>query len=248
MVSTPPAVLIVQPMADDGPAFLTTWLQEQGIAFQLVRVFAGDTVPRSAAGWRGVVMLGGAMSVNDDLPFLHDAEALLRDAVHRCVPVLGHCLGGQMLARALGAATTDNPVPEVGWAHIDLADQALARDWLGDVASGTAEPLPVFQWHYQTFALPAGATLLASNAACAHQAFAFGPHLGMQFHIEVDAEKLNRWCAEAPASALADAHHASVQDEARMRADTHRLLASSQATARRIYARWWSLAQAAVGV
>jgi GMP synthase-like glutamine amidotransferase len=234
----PLRVLIVQPQADDGPAFLATFLQAQGVAFELCSVEAGAAVPQRVTGFDAVAVLGGAMSVNDDLPFLRRTELLLQNAIARGVPVLGHCLGGQLLAKALGAAVTDNPQPEIGWHRLQRAESPLARAWLGDAAE-----LAVFQWHFQTFALPEGATLLAGNVSCAQQAFAFGPHLGMQFHIEVDAEKLGRWATEMPAPGDALLAHPSVQDAAAMRADTARQLAASQTSAARIYRRWLALAQ-----
>lgn len=237
MPSAAPRVLILQPLASDGPAFLAHWLRQRGQAFTLCQVAEGHTVPTEAGDWDAIAMLGGTMSVNDELPFLRRAEALMRDAIGRGVPIVGHCLGGQMLARALGAPTTDNPEPEIGWSHIETTADPLATAWLGERAT-----LPAYQWHFQTFALPAGATLLARNAACAHQAFAFGPHLGMQFHIEVDAEKLGRWRTEAPADGHPLRAHAGVQGEAAMQADTARWLADSQATAARIYGRWLALA------
>jgi GMP synthase (glutamine-hydrolysing) len=231
-----PLVLVLQPQLNDGPSHLATWLREAGVAFELCSVEAGHTVPVDASPYAGVAMLGGAMSVNDDLPWLQRAEQLLRSAVVLNRPVLGHCLGGQMLAKALGAAVTDNPQPEIGWTAITRYDHAVARAWLGD-----APELQVFQWHGQTFALPPGATWLASNAACAHQAFAFGPHLGMQFHIEVDAEKLLRWETDAPG--MASPHQPHVQSREQMHQGTGLHLRQSLATANRIYARWWALAQ-----
>jgi GMP synthase (glutamine-hydrolysing) len=152
-------------------------------------------------------------------------------------PVLGHCLGGQLLAQALGATVTDNPEPEIGWSQVTLTDDPLARPWLGDEAT-----FPAFQWHFQTFGLPPGAALLAGNSRCAHQAFACGPHLGMQFHIEVDEAKLARWQPEAPTDASPLRRWPGVQGEQAMRADTVRLLARSQQLAARIYARWVGLA------
>lgn len=230
-----PRVLVLQPQLADGPSCLGTWLQASGVAFDLCSVEAGQLVPVDASPYAAVAMLGGAMSVNDDLPWLPCAEQLIRSAVSQNRPVLGHCLGGQMLAKVLGAAVTDNPQPEIGWTTVNVHKHLLARDWLGD-----AHELPVFQWHAQTFALPRGAAWLASNEACAHQAFAHGPHLGMQFHIEVDAEKLQRWALDAPAAATP--HQPHVQSAAQMRCATEEHLAQSLASARRIYARWWALA------
>jgi GMP synthase-like glutamine amidotransferase len=229
-------VLVLQPQLNDGPSYLATWLREAGVAFELCCVEAGHAVPVDASPYAAVAMLGGAMSVNDDLPWLGQAEQLLRSAVALHRPVLGHCLGGQMLAKALGAAVSDNAQPEVGWTAITRHDNALARDWLGE-----ADELTVFQWHTQTFALPAGATWLASNAACAHQAFACGPHLGMQFHTEVDAEKLQRWEADAADTALP--HQPHVQSREQMHQGTALHLRQSLATAHRIYTHWWALAQ-----
>jgi GMP synthase-like glutamine amidotransferase len=226
-MNTPPLrVLIVQAMHSDGPSHLAAFLRGKGLAFDLCNVEAGDPVPTQASRYDVIAMLGGEMSANDDLPFLHHARHLMRDAIARDIPVLGHCLGGQVLAQALGAAVTNNAVTEIGWTRIILHDHALAQDWLGEDTT-----LAVFQWHSQTFAIPEGATLLASNAACAHQAFAFGPHLGMQFHIEVDAEKLDQWSKNVPRA----------QGE-RMRADTTTCLAASQQVASRIYERWLKLA------
>jgi GMP synthase-like glutamine amidotransferase len=260
-------IFILQPKLDDEPSFLASCLQARGLGFELCCVGAGDVVPVSAGPFDAVAMLGGSMSVNDDLPWLSRAEALLRDAVVRQVPVLGHCLGGQLLAKALGARVTHNPQPEIGWSRIELVRSAealaLAQAWFGaadglqarrvatdgdgasDAARGAALDtfvLPVYQWHSETFALPAGATLLAHNTVCAHQAFAIGPHLGMQFHIEVDAAKLDRWCSEAPPPGSALAGFDSVQTEAAMRADTARLLPHSQRVAGHIYSRWLELA------
>ena len=227
-------MLVIQPQHNDGPSFLTTWLQAQGIAHRIVRIEAGEPLPADLRGVAALAMLGGAMSANDPLPWLRQAEVLMREAVQAGVPVLGHCLGGQLLARALGAPVLDNPEPEIGWTTIERHAHPLAEAWLGPVPT-----LPVYQWHFQSFELPPGATLLAGNAACARQAFALGPHLGMQFHIEVDAPKLQAWRADLPPPGDPLYRFASVQTPQAHDADTQRHLASSQATAARVYARWW---------
>lgn len=232
-------VLILQPETQDGPSHLATYLAQRGVAFELRNLEQGATVPVDASPWHAVAMLGGTMSVNDPLPFLPRAEALLRDAVARDIPVLGHCLGGQLLAKALGARVVDNPNPEIGWWPVRLQPTALAREWLG-----SAPELTLFHWHSQTFSLPPHATALADSAACAQQAFALGPHLGMQFHVEVDAEKLQRWCAEAPPAGHPWAGLPSVMGPNAMRQASVRHLAASQRVAARIYGRWLALARA----
>ena len=136
----------------------------------------------------------------------------LTPAVASGLPTLGHCLGGQLMARALGARVLDSPAPEIGWQAIAVAREALAQEWFGADASPV-----VFQWHFEAFELPLGARRLASSAACQNQAFALGPHLAMQFHVELDAEQLGRWAADEGARYLAARGHASVQGPDAMR-------------------------------
>jgi GMP synthase-like glutamine amidotransferase len=229
-------VLVLQHLPDDGPAFLATWLAGQGVATDLRHTSAGDAFPDRIDGHGALAVLGGEWSANDDRPSLRQAEALIRQAVAAGVPVLGHCLGGQLMARALGARVAASPAPERGWHAVQRLDTAAARAWLGE----EAEPV-LFQWHRDAFALPDGAEALATSAACPHQAFALGPHLAMQFHVEVDAAKLQAWATEAggePAAAAGVATVDTWHGAERLRADAARHLEASQALARHIYTRW----------
>jgi GMP synthase-like glutamine amidotransferase len=229
-------VWILQTHADDGPAAFGRWLDAVGIGRRVFPVAEPGGVPtRLAPGVRALAMLGGPMSVNDELPWLRAVERLMRSAIEAGVPVIGHCLGGQMLARCLGAKVADLPAPEIGWWPVELTEAGRAHAWLADWPQ---QPV-VLQWHYQGFELPAGATLLAASAAAPRQAFACGPHLGMQFHIEIDADKLERWIDDGRAElALASRHPASVQDEAALRQATARHLDASLNLAARLYTRW----------
>lgn len=227
-------VLVLQQLSADGPAFLATWLHAEGVPFELRNCEAGDTLPADLSRHSALALLGGEMSANDELPALRQAEALVRQAVDRAVPVIGHCLGGQLMARALGARVAAAAAPEVGWQPMNVLDTAEAVAWFG--APG---PRTVFQWHFDAFELPPGAQCLAGSAACPQQAFALGPHLAMQFHIEVDEEKLGRWVlddGERYRMALRD--HASVQAPGAMRAGVRRHLHAHQALADRLYRRW----------
>lgn len=232
--------LILQHLNTDGPAYLAQWLQRQGVAFEVRNTEAGDAFPASIEGHAALAILGGEMSVNDDLPSLRQAERLFLQAVSRGVPTLGHCLGGQLMARALGAAVGPSPHPEIGWQRWQLADNGEARAWFG-----AAPPERVYQWHSEAFALPAGAVPLAASGACPHQAFALGPHLAMQFHVEADASKIAFWGEEvgdAYLAKLAAEHPGCIQGVQAMRDAA--ALAAQQHMADHIYARWLSLAGA----
>lgn len=219
-------VLVLQHLTRDGPAYLATWLKRAGVPFEVRNTEAGDSFPATLEGYRALAILGGEMSANDPLPSLRQAEVLIRQAVAAGVPVIGHCLGGQLMARALGAAVTASPAPEIGWQPLHWAPAAAA--WFG-----TVPPSVVMQWHHEAFALPPGATPLAGSAACPHQAFALGPHLAMQFHLEVDQAKLDDWLHDERGAV-----GPTVQDVAELAAATRMHLARQQRMADQVYARW----------
>ena len=241
-MNTPPTdgadVLVLQHLHEDGPGYLGQWLDEQGARWQVRCAEAGEAYPHSVRGYRGLAVLGGAWSANDDRPTLRQAEALIQEADALGIPVIGHCLGGQLMARAFGGRVERQPQPEVGWLPMRHTASETARAWLGNEADAT-----VYQWHQDSFVqLPPGAEGLASSPACAHQAFALRQHLAMQFHIEITPAKIADWLAHPgdayPLHVLL--HPDSVQDPARMHAATALHLAASQALAARIYEVWRS--------
>ncbi len=183
-------VVIFRHAASEGPGYLAEFLEKRGIPWQLVRIDAGDVLPASARGFSGLAFMGGPMSVNDDLPWIPPVLGLIREAVAADIPVLGHCLGGQLMAKALGGTVGRNPVKEIGWGKVAVAGNAEARRWFGD----TQEFLG-FHWHGETFSLPAGAAHLLSSDYCENQAFSFGKHLGFQCHVEMTAPMVEEWCA-----------------------------------------------------
>lgn len=234
-------VLVLQHLSGDGPAYLGRWLAAQGARVDVRNTEAGDAFPETLAGHGALAILGGEMSANDELPSLRRAEALFLEALREGIPTLGHCLGGQLMARALGARVGASPAPEVGFVEMQLRPGPASEAWFGDFESAR-----VFQWHYEAFELPQGAQALATSAACPHQAFSIGPHLGMQFHIELDAEKLDRWSRdEGERYRQAVARHAeTVHSGERMRQDGEDLLAAHQALAARLYGVWLAAARA----
>lgn len=231
-------VLILQNLTGDGPGYLGSWLSRQGISSTVLNAERRDPYPRAIAGYRALALLGGEMSANDDLPHLRQAERLILQAMDADIPVIGHCLGGQLMARALGAAVRPSPMPEIGWQPLTVADTPAAADWFGEAGERT-----VYHWHGESFDLPAGARLLASSAACPNQAFAIGRHLAMQFHVELDADKLARWSAATDPGylQLQRMHPGTVQSGAAMRAQAVYALPAQQQFADRIYRHWLGL-------
>lgn len=161
------------------------------ITSRTVRVFAGEELPAPCAS-SGVIVLGGSMGVRDveRFPFLVEVMSYIRAVAALDIPFLGICLGGQLLAAALGATVHSGSHGEKGVCPLFLLDPAFDDQLFTGLQT---EPL-TFQWHDDSFDLPKGATLLASSAACPNQAFRFGRHLyGLQFHPEVDREIVAAW-------------------------------------------------------
>jgi len=160
-------------------------------------MYRGDQLPE-LEGYDGVVLLGGTMNAEDDArhPYLPDVVALLQEALRRAVPVLGICLGGQLLARAVGARIWRKPAAEIGYFPIRLTEAGRADP----LFQGLGDELLTLQWHYDAFDVPAGATLLADSPRDSAQAFRLGSCHGLQFHPEVTPEMVAQWSTWNPAA------------------------------------------------
>jgi len=168
-------------------------LEARGIGTEYADLYCGPARLPDPEDFAGLVFMGGPMSANDSLPYLRQEMDWIAAAAERGQPVLGICLGAQLIAKAMGARVYRNAVKEIGWFAIDLTPEG-ARDPL--FAAGGARET-VFHWHGETFDLPPGATLLASSEACRNQAFRVGQHVyGLQFHLEVTPEMIADWCMQ----------------------------------------------------
>jgi GMP synthase-like glutamine amidotransferase len=226
-------VAIFRHVRSEGPGYFATVLERRSIPHRMIAVDAAEPVPRSARAFAGLVFMGGPMSVNDDLPWIAPALALLLDAVRQDVPVLGHCLGAQLMAKALGAAVRRSPVKEIGWGEVAVSDNALAREWFGGRAGFGA-----FHWHGETFELPRGATRVLENVHCANQAFVLGKHVGLQCHLEMTAELVRRWCRAGRAEIEQSVASPAVQTAQAMQHDLEARCGLLHAVAERVYGRW----------
>ena len=173
------------------------------------------------------------MSVNDDLPWVGQLAELIREAVRKDLPVLGHCFGGQLMSKALGGSVRANPYKEIGWGEVRVCDNGVAREWLGDAAA-----FDTFQWHGETFSIPPGATRVLENAHCANQAFAIGKHFGMQCHVEMTEELIRAWVRGGADEIKAAAASPAVQKPAEMERDMEARLTRLHEVADRIYGKW----------
>lgn len=179
-------------------------LEAAGLEYEYVDLPPDANRPLDLETARGLIFMGGPMSVNDDLDYVRREMEVIRQAARGGIPMLGVCLGAQLIAKALGARVYRNVVKEIGWFPVRWRE-AAAEDAL---LAGLPNPATVFHWHGETFDLPEGAVWLASSDACRHQAFRRGENIyGLQFHLEVTPGMISGWLEE-------DANSADVREVA----------------------------------
>ncbi|MDT8992431.1 type 1 glutamine amidotransferase [Curvibacter sp. APW13] len=226
-------IAIVQHVANDGPSFFATWCAQQQLPVQVYAMHDGATLPPSMAGHSGLCILGGPMSANDPLPYFPQLFALIREAIALDRPVIGHCLGGQLISRALGGTVQASEHAEIGWSSLRSTDAALANEWFGP----DTEPV-FFQWHGESFSIPAGAQQVLTGAHCRNQAYVLNNrHIGMQFHCEVDEAKVREWIIDGHQE-MQERNSPGVQRAEAILPTLSADIAASQVLASRIYTRW----------
>ena len=229
-------IAIFRHFRSEGPGYFAIFLERHGIPWQLIAVDEGRGIPGSPAAYSGLCFMGGPMSVNDPLPWIADACSIIRQAVASDIPVIGHCLGGQLISKALGGVVSRNPRKEIGWGEAESVPGPDAAQWLGDFVD---RKLTVFQWHGETFSIPPQASRILASAYCANQMFTRGPHLAMQCHVEMTPEMITKWSkgwddevcgmAELPAS---------IQNPATMGAEAGEKLPVMRTLADQLYSVW----------
>ncbi len=225
-------IAIVRFLSIEEPGYFTTYLDNKHIPWQLIKIDAGEALPTDINQFSGLVLMGGSMSVNDDIPWIKSILTLIQQAMAGDVPVLGHCLGGQLISKALGGEIKSNSVPEMGWGATNVANNPVAHEWF----DGCTE-FESFHWHGEMFSIPNGATRLLSSRYCENQAFAIGIHLAMQCHVEMTAEMVRNWCSSGE-DEIASQICPSVQSSEEMLIDLPERITRLNKVAGLLYEKW----------
>ena len=223
---------IFRHIACEGPGYLDTVLKRYSIPYRLVRIDLNDALPRNLDETSGLVFMGGPMSVNDSLPWISQELELIQAAQARSMPVLGHCLGGQLISKALGGTVSANTVKEIGWHPVRKSNTAAASDWLEDLPQEST----LFHWHGETFSIPPGAEVILENDNCAHQGFTIGNTLALQCHMEMTAPMVAEWASLYRDELVSTT--TSIQSEKEITTNINARIAAAQLVADRLYQRW----------
>lgn len=226
-------ILVFRHIECEGPGYLGDFLRERRIPFELIRIDGGDTVPEEPGDAAGLVFMGGPMSVNDTHEWIEKELNLIKSALKDGIPMLGHCLGGQLIAKALGADVVPNKIKEIGWYSVDKLPGKISDEWLGD---SVTFPVTVFHWHGETFSIPSGATRILKSEFCENQGFVIGDILAMQCHVEITEKQVYEWSALYGDEITEPSK--SIQSKGEMITDMASHIKTLQKLATCVYSRW----------
>ncbi len=185
-------VRIFRHVACEGPGYLGTFLDKNKIPFEIVCIDEGIQVPADLDAVSGLIFMGGGMNVTDDLQWIRDEQALICKAIENDVPVMGICLGAQLMAAAMGGTITHGPGMEIGWHPVTPLPETKTHELLKDLPQ---EFVP-FHWHADTFTIPEGATSLLTSECRDNQAFVYKNSIALQFHLEMTADMVKEWVSK----------------------------------------------------
>lgn len=224
-------VAILQHDGSHDAGYLQTVLEQHDIPWSIFYPAAGDTVPRTLFDYSGIVLLGTHRSANDALPWLADESELIHKALGADKPVLGHGVGAQLMAKAMGATVRRCPVPSIGWHDSFITGWPEARKWFGHWREAN---LPY--WHHEIFSLPVNSRRILFSHNCMNAGFVIGKHIGLQCHLELTAETLLQWCQSYHGELVGSDF--SVQSETEILAQLPGRLAQLRRVADLVYGRW----------
>jgi GMP synthase (glutamine-hydrolysing) len=230
MIATMKTALALRHLAFEDLGLIEPLLRERGFAVRYLEAGVDDLAAVDTDAVDLLVVLGGPLSVEDEerFPWLLDEVALIRGRLDSRRPLLGICLGAQLMARALGARVRPMGVKEIGFAPLTLTEAGQ-----GTVLA-ELDSQPMLHWHGDQFELPAGMASLATTAVCAHQAFApYEWALGLQFHPEVDPERFEQWLI----GHIDELEHSGI-DPVELRAAMSHEAEGLRAALKRLMTRW----------
>lgn len=229
-------IAILQHTVTAAPGMILAVLDQLGLAWRLYSLANEDMIPTAIDEFSGLISLGGAMSANDDLPWIQTEVALMLEAYNKNIPIAAHCLGAQILAKALGAVVRKNKYQELGWVELEAVNSLLVEEWFG-----VTDKVIVFQWHGETFDLPMQAVPLLSSEHCANQAYVLeNKHIALQFHLEMTAELIEYWIRVNPSVIARElaAHNPAVMSKAQIRQCMDNYLFGMHQMLLHMYKRW----------
>ena len=233
-------VIFIKHIDIEGPGTIADFLEDNKIEYTVVDLSQGDNVPKLHKDIQAVISLGGPMNVYEEekYPFLKDEDVLLQKiTVEGKVSVLGICLGAQLIAKAAGARVTKNHVKEIGWYKIVLNDNGQSDE----LFKGLPEIFKVFQWHGDTFGIPANGKRLAFSEFCQNQILKIGRNIyGIQFHVEITKDMIAQW-SDAYKKEL-DSLNGIVSDKKKMLEDYSKLEGAYMKQAEQFYVNFFNIA------
>ena len=225
-------VLVIRHSKTEGAGFFGTFLDQKQIPWCMICIDEGYVLPVDISAYSGLVMMGGSMSVNDNLPWIEQELKLIQQAITKKLPILGHCLGGQLISKALGAIVSANPVKEFGWGNVHVNEIPEAINLFG-----TCE-FESFHWHGETFALPIGAKHLLSSEYCNNQAYQINNILAFQCHIEMTEDMVQTWCNQGADELVEFSSSPGVQQANQILQNLRERVANLNNIATNVYSHW----------
>ena len=173
----------------EGPGYLGTFLNHHNVYIEIICIAVGISVPKNLDDISGLVFMGGGMNVTDPLQWVNEEKELIRKAIDKNIPVMGICLGAQLMSAALGGKITHDPNMEIGWHNVKADIKNIDNESLKELP----ENFIPFPWHADTFTIPEEATVLLHSKFRMNQAFSINNSIAMQFHLEMTSEMVKEW-------------------------------------------------------
>ena len=182
-------VRIFRHVACEGPGYLGTFLEQNKIPYDVICIDEGVLVPQNLDDISGLIFMGGGMNVTDPLQWISEEKELIKRAIEKNIPVLGICLGAQLMSTALGGEITHDPDMEIGWHPVEPDSNHADNAWLKELPNNFTP----FHWHADTFSIPEGATVLLHSQCRSNQAFTIKNSVAIQFHLEMTVDMVKEW-------------------------------------------------------